>query len=95
MFARSDLVDEELVAEARVLDGKWVLEFCSGACADRYEVDGRNGPLDPDSPQPIVAGLFIDPSASGLILITANSFIDSVERRRCSGPHHRHGSSRR
>jgi hypothetical protein len=30
-----------------------------------------------------------------LIVITANSFIDGVERRRFSGSHHRHGSSRR
>jgi len=29
-----------------------------------------------------------------LIVITANSFIDGVERRRFSGSHHRHGSSR-
>jgi len=30
-----------------------------------------------------------------LIVITANSFTDGVERRRFSGSHHRHGSSRR
>lgn len=47
----ADLVDESLVAETRVLDGGWILGFCSGRCADRYDVRGPGVPLDPDAPR--------------------------------------------
>lgn len=47
----TDLVDESLIDERRVLDGGWILGFCSEACADRYDVRGRSVPLDPDAPR--------------------------------------------
>jgi hypothetical protein len=49
MTCGTELVGQSLVAETRVLDGGWVLGFCSGSCANRYDVRGRSVPLDPDS----------------------------------------------
>jgi hypothetical protein len=47
----TDLVDERLVEATRVLDGGWILGFCSRSCAARYDVRGPGVPLDPDAPR--------------------------------------------